>query len=1040
MPEDYSQQQLDKYKRNLQSLLRKLFQFDAADLDFGIYRIMNQKRDAIERFIDKDLIGAVDEAFDKYSTVNRGEIEREIADIRTRMLSTLGAGAFDEAGEIVPVYRETPLAKEYNAKKEELQSADMSSQHKAEIFSHIHTFFSRYYDAGDFMSLRRYSKDNKYVIPYNGEEVLLHWANKDQYYIKTGEYFNNYSFKVGEWKVNFNIVQAEVEKGNVKSQKNRYFLLKEGNDFIEIPEDGENEVANEIVIKFEYRGMSEDEMKRFKNKQEEQKKKEINEHNEKRILELFPDIPALRAALEKIVNPDEKDKKKQKSYLRRQLNRYTAKNTTDYFIHKNLKKFLDTELDFYIKNEVMHLDDIVSGTESMDTYLTRIRVIRDIASKIIEFLAQIEDFQKKLWEKKKFVLETNYCITLDRVPEELYPEIAANDAQREEWVRLFAIDEIQPTLEHDGYSEPLTVEFLKANDKLVLDTTLFPPEFKHRVLDAFDDIDMHTDGLLVYSDNFHALSFLQEKFRRQIECIHIDPPYNTATSGFLYKNNYQHSSWLAMMFTRAEIAAELLAPDGGFQCHIDENEYEVLYQIFDLIGLPDAGTIVWDKKNPMLGRKGIATQHEYVIWRGWCDGPIYLGSTSVRQILSAAKTIISKHGGVNDESRREFSQWVSNHEGLTGGERAYRLLDDDGRVFQSVGMGAPEYRTNPKFHIPLIHPVTGKECPVPANGWSRTPDTIKKLVDAGDVIFGADETTQPRKKVYLTGESKRQVASIIEETGRGKKDVLALGVEFPYCHPVSLYETLLGASVSQLGLTLDYFAGSGTTAHAVINLNREDNGNRKYILVEMGDYFNTVLKPRIQKVVYSENWKNGKPTSRDTGISHCFKYMRLEQYEDTLNNISFEQRTLDEFDDYLLKYMLDFETRGSACRVDIDKFRKPFEYKLWITDSDGERESQNVDLVETFNYLLGIHVKRLKAFENDGTRYRVVHGYKDGESDTYTVIWRNCDGDLDLKADRTFIEETILAEFKAKTVYINGDFFVEGALPIEPEFKQRMGG
>jgi adenine-specific DNA-methyltransferase len=121
------------------------------------------------------------------------------------------------------------------------------------------------------------------------------------------------------------------------------------------------------------------------------------------------------------------------SRLEAHLRRYTARNTFDYFIHKNLGGFLRRELDFYIKNEVMHLDDMENETAPrVEQYLSKINVIRRIAGKIIDFLAQLEDFQKKLWLKKKFVVETRYCITLDRIPEEFYPEIAANDAQCEE--------------------------------------------------------------------------------------------------------------------------------------------------------------------------------------------------------------------------------------------------------------------------------------------------------------------------------------------------------------------------------------------------------------------------------------------------------------------------------------------------------------------------------------------------------------------------------------------------------------------------------
>jgi adenine-specific DNA-methyltransferase len=206
---------------------------------------------------------------------------------------------------------------------------------------------------------------------------------------------------------------------------------------------------------------------------------------------------------------------------------------------------------------------------------------------------------------------------------------------------------------------------------------------------------------------------------------------------------------------------------------------------------------------------------------------------------------------------------MSSTPGLSGGERAYKFIDDDGSVYQSVGMAAPEPRTDQKFHIPLIHPITRKPCPVPANGWSRAPDTIQDLVEKSMLLFGVDEKVQPRLKVRLTDESRRQVPSVIQESARGKADVEKLGLEFPYCHPLSLYVDLIGAAADSFdGTILDHFAGSGTNGHATISLNREDGGKRKYILVEVGDHFDTVLKPRIAKVVYSSEWKDGRPTAR----------------------------------------------------------------------------------------------------------------------------------------------------------------------------------
>jgi adenine-specific DNA-methyltransferase len=191
--------------------------------------------------------------------------------------------------------------------------------------------------------------------------------------------------------------------------------------------------------------------------------------------------------------------------------------------------------------------------------------------------------------------------------------------------------------------------------------------------------------------------------------------------------------------------------------------------------------------------------------------------------------------------------------------------------------------------------------------------------------------------------------------------------------------------------------------------------------------------------MYSDNWKEGKPQSTD-GITHIFKYQYLEQYEDTLNNIEFKeagsyQRTLSEMDGYFLRYMLDFETRDSSpCRFNVDKLTKPFDYTLRITHGN-EMKDEKVDLVESFNYLLGIHIRQIKRFNNEGTYYRAVFGRK--SEDEIAIIWRDTEH-IDLKADKSFIEGTILSGIKPSKTYINADFYVEGALPMEPEFKKLM--
>ena len=250
-------------------------------------------------------------------------------------------------------------------------------------------------------------------------------------------------------------------------------------------------------------------------------------------------------------------------------------------------------------------------------------------------------------------------------------------------------------------------------------------------------------------------------------------------------------------------------------------------------------------------------------------------------------------------------------------------MDKDGRIYRGVSLRAPEPRTDPKFFQPLTHPITGKPCAVPPNGFSRTPETLQAMIKHGEIIFGPDETTQPQQKRFLSEESKRQISSVIQDAKRGKADLDALGLEnFPYCHSVSFYMELLGAASNvSSDIILDHFAGSGTTAHAVMKLNKEDNGKRKYILIEMADYFDAVIIPRLKKVCYSFNWRDGKPQDID-GVSQIIKYNHLEQYEDSLHNIEFPQEEKGQRllqllpeeakSEYMMKYFLLFETEGST--------------------------------------------------------------------------------------------------------------------------------
>lgn len=245
-------------------------------------------------------------------------------------------------------------------------------------------------------------------------------------------------------------------------------------------------------------------------------------------------------------------------------------------------------------------------------------------------------------------------------------------------------------------------------------------------------------------------------------------------------------------------------------------------------------------------------------------------------------------------------------------------------------------------------------------------------------------------------------------------------------------------------IILDCFGGSGSTAHAVINLNRSDRGRRKFILVEVGEYFDTVLKPRVLKAMYSPEWRTGKPKRMATPEEakhspRIVKYLRLESYEDALNNIAFDDASGQQamqFEDYLLQYMLKWETRQSETLLKVEKLARPFDYKLHI-HANSQTDERLVDIPETFNYLLGLYVQTRRVYCDGGQRYLVVRG-RIGQR-TVTVIWRETEGwqKSDFERDRQFVVEHKLTE-DADEVFVNGDSFIPNARALEPIFKARM--
>ena len=1052
-----------KYEK-LKNLLKELFQLDQPDLDFGLYRVMHAKSAEVTRFLDKDLLPQVQAAFGQYKTADKAEIEKELA----KVISGIEAAGMDPAG--------SPKVSELRARLKG-DAVDVGAL-EGEVYDHLFSFFRRYYSDGDFLSKRVY-KPGVYAIPYEGEEVKLHWANADQYYIKTSEYLRDYCFRLrpddpkDPKRVHFRLVDAaEGEHGNVKAAegKDRVFLLAAGGttgtDFLAL-EDGEQ--GQELVLRFEYRPATLTDWPEAarKGKTKPPAQKDLIPVAVRRILAVAdPSMAGWVAELGRmhvLASGEKADYTRLEAHLRR----YTARNTFDYFIHKDLGGFLRRELDFYIKNEVMHLDDIESqSVPRVEQYLSKIKVLRRIAGKIIDFLAQLEDFQKKLWLKKKFVVETSWCVRVGCIPEEFHAEIAANEAQREEWIRLFAIDSLPDDLERPRYRPPMTVEFLQAHPTLVVDTRHFAGDFTARLIEAMGDVDEQTDGVLLHSENFQALSLMQRRLTGQIGVIFADPPYNTGVDGFAYRDNYQHSTWLAMMEDHLLKTRPLLNGTGLVFLAIDYVEVSRLRFLMDSVFGSDnfLADIAWEKR--------------------------YTRSNNAKRFYSLKDTILCYRTSPSLETIRE-RRTESSKEHYTNPDH-----DSRGPWISSSYVNPATKSQRPNLAYAIANPITGVLVEHPTHAWKYDRNTHEQHVAENRLYWGADGGNEyPRLKSFLSEASNGMIpvdvwhhktTGTTDDGGNILKSLFGFSA-FDNPKPPTLIErsvSLFPDGPDSLTV-LDHFAGSGTTGHAVINLNREDGGRRKFILVEMADYFDTVLLPRLKKVAFAPEWKDGKPkrlaTPEEADRSpRVMKVVRLESYEDALNNLEArrtraQQSLLDGVEaqgedglkeQYLLRYMLEVETRGSQSLLNVQAFRDPTAYRLKVKrpGSDESREV-NVDLLETFNWLIGLTVQHIAApqtfsaaFERDGEKrlrlkgrfrldaagpwwFRTVSGVTPDGRKTL-VIWRKLTGDPEqdnLVLDEWFGRQGYSSkDSEFDLIYVNGGNNLENLKAPDDTWKVRL--
>lgn len=1055
----------------LQKLFVELFQLDLAELDFGLYRLLNLKRQEVEAFLNQQLPAQVDEAFAAVTAEAKQEIEEQIQQVVDEVRTQLAPNAIILGGDIAEMYRQMtmPMVREliarYDETRQRAQALQVSEGYKAEVFHHLVTFFSRYYDDGDFIPHRRYGADEAYAVPYAGDEVFFHWANRDQHYVKNAERFQDYRFKVrdltGEYQVRFALTEASVPKDDVKGDRRFFFPRPDAVGF-----DAEGRV---LTLPFEYRLPTAAEVATYRTAERAKYPDQalILERSVPGILAAVPngDLRAMLAADQRN-EKDMEDGKPELPLVLKRMRHFARRNTTDYFVHRNLRGFLQRELEFYIKDQVLQLADVEADLEAKRRL---IRVVRSLAGQVIEFLAQIEDTEKLLFEKQKFVLDTAYLVPIQHVPRPFWPEIVANERQQAEWRDWLALEPQKDLFNPQG---EMNEAFLEAHPTLPVHTKHFSPDFTRRLLEAlpFEDLDEATDGLLVHGENYQALRLLAKRYAGQVHCTYIDPPYNTGKDGFTYKDNYQHASWLAMVEERVRLGRAFLSPTGVLFMSIDRNEGANLYILLcEIFGRGNAiGEIVWRNardNNPTR----IAIEHEFI----YCFArdaqavePVWRNRFADAKELLLAEYHRLKGAGLGLASiQHRIRQFIRDNRALLAEVDRYKFVDEHGIYTGSQSVHNPHPGG---YEYEILHPVTQRPMHRPANGYRFPEETMKReFIDRHRLIYGPDERRIVQIKLYLE-EYEDSLRSVVDLDGRlGAYALNALfgrGVDvFENPKPPELIKRLVSFGSDPNATVLDYFVGAASTVEATMEITRQTGARVKCVVVEMAGCFDDVLLPRTAKLMYTPEWRTGQPTRPATAeeaqrTPRLVKIVRLESFEDALHNIATEAalqriaareaayRATVGAEAYRLRYLVRLPVDAAETMLDLLKLEHPFDYTLEVLTDDGPQQ-RPVDLMETFNYLYGLRVRRLETWVNgqdttphdqDGRLYRVVKASDREQRKHVLVIWRDMTG-YRPELERPFLEAKVQAMANAGEIwdemFLNVDSATPGFQSLDQVFK-----
>lgn len=764
---------------------------------------------------------------------------------------------------------------------------------REELFDKLFTFFQRYFSESGSIYFRYTAlHQNVYEKVYTDDrDVILFWKTHMLYYVKTDRIFTSLNVEVDGVKFFFDASKMTLKKSNEKREVVYAFRKVQAED-------------GTLVFDVAY----------------------SEKGKTTRVDDILKDIKKANGKLD-----DET--------LNKAFRVFEKQSEVDFFINKDARAFLQEQFDLWLYQYLFAGQNVWS-----EARLAQLQVLKAIAYKVIDFISQFEDELVKIWNKPKFVRNSHYVLTLDKLGsspmlEKLltHPNLPQ---QVQEWRDLGMIGEdfkLEMLTQKDAAGAPLHKQY----QYLPIDTKYFS-DLELDILALFDDLDSALDGWLVHSENYQALSTLVPKYRERIRSVYIDPPYNSKSTEILYVNTYKHSSWLTMMENRLGVSKNFCTVDGSHVIAIDENEQETLGNLLSGIFPHHTRTCVTVIHN----KKGI--QGDYFSYNhdfAYFCLPPSLGEINGNPIPTDEWEYVSlrKWG---TESTRDTAKncfypiYVKGNEIVGFGE----VCPED---FHPVSSNIKR-----KDGIIEVFPIDKSKVERKWRYARNSVESILSLLKVVETKVGEIQIVKARdfqqyktvwdNSLYIAGDY-------------GTRLLTDMGI-FPdeNLYPKSVYAVSdsIHAISMKTSVVLDYFAGSGTTAHAVMNLNRADGGKRKYILVELGEHFNTVILPRIKKVAFSDKWKEGKANDGQ-GMSHFFKYYDLEQYEDVLLRAHYADADLfhnpyeDPYHSYV--FLRDLKMLDSV-EIEEDQNKAHFHLERLYTD---------IDLAETLSQRRGKWIKRI---------------------------------------------------------------------------------